>query len=570
MLFGQIYTPPVRILIHGDLGVGKSTLLRQIASDWGKGITFYQRQRSQSPSDNEDPRDGLNMFDIVLPLDLRLLHEDSTDVTPQDVLHKIVTKQLVFLSSKDRSFVIDYIFKYPERVLFLLDDADNCQSKTMYKIIEGSVLEKCVCVITSQNAFLHCEHDLFCLWKYQLKGFSRHQATAFVKNAVESLGSENIGDAVLNTLLNKLDLEVKETDLKDDELAPNLTRYPPLLHTMVILWENRKPIPTSWKDCVEAILNQILASHQKENDELEAYEDILVKYGPQLRELGHIAFDIVVGNRGQLAFTRSFLQEKYNLSTKSWELGILVGPGGKISTEKDTHVVWSTKYLVDYLAAYYLTNNADAETVKEFMSSCTDMNVVFRRKQIFSTVCGMSAECGNRLLQDCVHIYNETWVENKKQANVLDLMLSCLDEYKDIQNAKFTLPTKLVFTVNEDNVKKLETLVSKHTKEQNVTELSLVLHPKMELTNKMVVSLINPLVSGKLLHLKIDCGCSMTHEAYKQLNKEVKLMKKLNSFNLTLHRPHKKERYFKSLLDNLSHLPFLTNVNINITESKEA
>ena len=578
----QVATPPVRIVISGQDGIGKTTFLHQIAAEWGKAVCSNVRRHYHCPNIveggyellQEDFDEIFDRFNLVIPLDLALVCDEVTEEKPKELLRKLINSQLLFLSSTDRSFLVDYMFKCPQNILLLLDNINCCSSKAVVEILNGNTLGKCTCVITSRKEDIDPFGEMFCLWKYQLKGITLSQAREMATYFVDNTLNDSCKIKVLADMFQDIGLHQGDDSIEDlNDLAPGLNAYPPVLHASCVMWQQRQKTPFKWTSFCERLVAYTLACHQKRISGLVARNALLQEYQSELLSLGKIAYDAAISENSNEIFRRKKIEESYDVTERCWDIGLLVGPYQSNPQDQEVYVKFKLKCIMDYLAGIYLTTKTDDMSLEQkqekFMSSCRTLDHILKRQMLISIICGLSSDTGNSIVSKCIKVAAKSQSE-KNVASFMNFLLLCVREY-NISNSEgpvFDLPETVTAEVTNNNLKALETLLSKKSrpigKEKTVKHLTLHVSPKTELSGEMVERFVHPFASGPLQRLTIECKGKMKHDAYQQIYKEVNHMKQLNFITINASGNHKERHYFRSLLKNLSELENLANININI------
>ncbi|XP_033625991.1 uncharacterized protein LOC117289125 [Asterias rubens] len=136
-----------RILITAESGYGKSTLLKKIAYDWAvlQGGTHSTPQKKKSP---------LSMFKLVILLEINkmggkfnIVNETFSQILPETEFEK--------------KHLQNFITQHPDKVLFLLDGADEVSFETLQKaeedfsvnnVLSFKSLKRCKVIVTSRQS----------------------------------------------------------------------------------------------------------------------------------------------------------------------------------------------------------------------------------------------------------------------------------------------------------------------------------------------------------------------------------------------------------------------------------
>ena len=260
----QIFQPhkecskPKRVLIEGQLGMGKTTYCHKIAFDWAK-----------------ERKGGESFPDVVLVLLLKCkdINCDLWEAIDDQLLPREVNEE-------EKKKFFKFIRDNQSKVLLVLDGLDELPSSqlTIYKeIIQGRVLPESYLVVTARHevgvTVRECCHTIL-----ELEGLTKTEAKNFIQRYFREEGRD-----LAEKLLDKLDSDRTLQDLTTNPLNAALL----CLHCE----DFRGKLPESrtllYLEIVECVLRRyMLKMRLPETD-----QDLMAFYEVELKQLGGIAME---------------------------------------------------------------------------------------------------------------------------------------------------------------------------------------------------------------------------------------------------------------------------------------
>ena len=177
-----------KILGKGDPGIGKTTLIKKIGYDWGKG-------------------DFTNFVAVIVIL-LKL-------VRPGDSIEKAILQQVPELEGITEEFLKKMMKTYEHQCLLILDGLDEHsggENNDVHKIIRGQKMPNCNIMVTSRPHSIR-EVEKYFNTVVRVAGFTRDEAFKFAykilqdKEKVELILNFNPADFRADEALYKLEWE---------------------------------------------------------------------------------------------------------------------------------------------------------------------------------------------------------------------------------------------------------------------------------------------------------------------------------------------------------------------------
>ena len=341
---------PVKALVYGEQGSGKTTFLRKISFDWAS--LHGTKQDTQST----EGLDSLKPYTLLIPVILRLVkHGASWEKTLRD--------QMKFLSDKHILTIKWLLRGQPDKILFIMDGFDEFNPGTsadITSIMDGNLFNDVCCVVTARpEAVSKVKTWARVLYKEgELKGFSDEHIEEYIKKFFTK--SKTKGEELCKLIF---------PDGYPDSYLLEQARNPGTLSMICTLHEQGQPIGTSREQFYEEIVAYVLSRweqrHQKPTYKTPR-KHILDKYNTVLLKFGHLAYTLDDNQTMALSFT--MYRVITIVSEDAMQYGLLY-KSHPVSHYSDCEVSFLHKTVQEYLAGYYIVH----KEMDSFKEKCKNM-----------------------------------------------------------------------------------------------------------------------------------------------------------------------------------------------------
>ena len=358
---------PKRILLQGEMGIGKSTFAKRLAIDWAR-LGNIQTEDKQAAV--------LRRFKLVVFVNLK-------EVSKCQSLKDVIYNSKLF-SREDKWLVeglLSYITNHQDEVLLLLDSYDEYhsgQESQIFDIFSGKELRDCCVLITSRISKageLQEFQDLLA----EITGFSDKDKLTYI---TRQLGDE--GDA-----------EDLYRHLMQNELL-DLAKVPLLLLLFCTLWKKEQShgLCKAKASLYSSIVQHVLSHNQGKNTapHFSTAED----NSEILNQIGKVALECLLND--DHIFPYGKLSSEV-LCEESVVIGLLQVSECTESLQPTEMVSFIHKSIQEFLAAWYVTqkcipdgNLGLIEEHTQTLKSCCEF------ENVLLFVCGLSDEGAAKVL----------------------------------------------------------------------------------------------------------------------------------------------------------------------------
>ena len=339
-----------------------------------------------------------------------LLHVDLSRIRPNSNLHDVISEQILIDQGQNVQSLIDYMQKFQEKILLILDGWDEfnpafCQDIT--DIANAESFSDATVVITSlikESAVMPKLYDFTCKnLTCLIKGFNQNQAKQYIEKIFQLIKFTGSGEELVKF--------VTDNHLWGVFSAPLMLNY------LCLLYSTSSQLNDKVTDLFCSIIKLSLERHRLKNMKIPA-ADVKVTMSDYQKELLHLGKLAYLGlEKNKTMFSK---EEAVKIGGEAiLNVGLLhkvksVSPHSSTCFFKFGH-----KSIQEYLAAVYVCNDeSEYANYFGFIPILSNENVAFRRfykhldslfkvydcQLLVTFVCGLNAQYGQKLINKIKHI----------------------------------------------------------------------------------------------------------------------------------------------------------------------
>ncbi|XP_033116430.1 uncharacterized protein LOC117116480 [Anneissia japonica] len=338
-----------KVLIEGEAGIGKSTLLRYVAYSWAsnKSDTFKGK--------------------IVFLVNIRNIDKGRTIV---DTIVKEIDLEELFVKTDlpdDPKLIRRFIMNHDDDIVILLDGLDELRdgSESPISFFERRKMKNSKVMLTSR-----CEQiDEFIKNSnvhVKVQGFSRNTIEKYIKKHFDYMRMPALADSLT------LKLQTFSRDIIHSKVYA-MCKNPMLLLAICNMWEDRQHLPNDIADLCKELFRCILNQFNKQTcNKISRFEDIPENVVKAMLVLGKCMYEGLKVNR--LYINRKHLEGNKEIVDLALNLGFVYKEAP--SSKADFEIIFTThhKFTVESLVAFYLYKICQAEGLEN--KSMDEMNNV--------------------------------------------------------------------------------------------------------------------------------------------------------------------------------------------------
>ena len=348
---------PVKVLVRGEQGSGKTAFIRKICSDWAS--LHGTNQDTQST----EGLDSLKPYTLLIPVNLKLVGRAAT--------WKETVQGQIGLSDKLLQTLEHLLETQPEKILFIFDGFDEYNEKTskeITNIMKGRMFRKSSCVITSRLKAVSIIKQWDCKYKdAELQRFSDKHIELYIQKFFTESKAE--GEALCKLIF--------PGRYRSSYLLP-LARNPNNLCMICILHDQGLAIGESREQLYEEIVALILSRWEKRYKKLKYKthrKDIPKKYHDLLLKFGQLAYAYDENQEMKPCFTIDEVTS--TVGEDAMDYGFLIKPR-PMSCGSGSVVLFHHATIQEYLAGYYIVHKA----MGSFKEICKNMRFLVAEQSL--------------------------------------------------------------------------------------------------------------------------------------------------------------------------------------------
>ncbi|CAH1258909.1 NLRC4 [Branchiostoma lanceolatum] len=435
---------PLRIVMQGQAGVGKTTSLTKLAVDWSM-----------------EKVQALKRINLAFVLRLRLIGQGMS----------IIDAIFDQLMPKGFSYTKEDLAKCLEEkqgeVLILLDgydEFDSARCPDITELLKGRVYPRAVVMTTTRPSKVD-EIQPTADTVVEITGFSPDNVRQYLQRHFQ--GQEG----KVHDLLQHLEPHIANR---------GIATIPMFTMLISVLYEDKPDIvlPATITGLYQELMSCIIKRYQAKHGEDSASGDI----ASLLEVVSKMAFECLLSD--QVSFGEADLLRK-TMDRRVAELGVFSyddkQPHSRVNGGR--HLTFSHKTIQEYMAGCHLANilTTSKRETKKYLTSIQTLQRASELKYVILFACGTSERAATALVEHLLRIWKNAPAETKKQKHqeFVKLSLQCL--YESRAKDKIQLPVFELFPsgkvefydVSADVVKYLAYYLQHLKQVEAVTEVSL-------------------------------------------------------------------------------------------------
>ncbi|XP_033122414.1 uncharacterized protein LOC117121356 [Anneissia japonica] len=319
---------PKRILIQGELGNGKTTLMKKLARSWA-----------------DDPSKGVFGKKIVFFMELKNVQEKCF---LENAIKNCLPDFLVRYDTK-LEVLQPLIIKNDKNFVFLCDGYDELlpdMRSELEKVFRKKHLKNCVLVVTTRPDNMD-KLVKVCDSHIKITGFKPEHQDEFINKFFEN------SDQGQNLI--KLRKDQQYSHIFEMGKTPLFLLY------LCTLWEDRGQVPPTvielYRELLVCKVNHLLGKQEKDEKKIETFSDINEEHLNVMLDIGKITLDGLLKNRLNFKLKES-ADEK--LKVAAIKLGLIVEERSVFKIYRNKCYTTTHKSESEFLASLYV-----AETMKK-------------------------------------------------------------------------------------------------------------------------------------------------------------------------------------------------------------
>ncbi|XP_033102815.1 uncharacterized protein LOC117105694 isoform X2 [Anneissia japonica] len=323
-------TPACKVLLEGEGGIGKSTLLRYIAYNWAT-----------------DESDETFKGKIVFLVNISSIGKGESVL--DGILKQIDIEDFCLKTNLSQDPIIkQYIWNHDNDIVLLLDGLDELKdgSKSPISFFKNQNMPKCKVILTSRSDKKIDNFVKESSIHVKVKGFNAGNIKNYIKKHFHFFGEPALGDSLVDELF----LGYKHADIN------LMCKNPMLLLSVCIMWEERQHLPADktdlFKEIFRTILNQFIDRHADKEQKISIFKNIPQKYVEPMLLLGKCMYNGL--KRNQLSINKADLEGKEEIVALALKLGFVYKDTPNLKSDFEEIFTAPHKLIVESLVGFYL------------------------------------------------------------------------------------------------------------------------------------------------------------------------------------------------------------------------
>ncbi|XP_033115952.1 NLR family CARD domain-containing protein 4-like [Anneissia japonica] len=336
-------TPACRVVIDGEGGIGKSTLLRFLAYNWA--------------NDLDETFKGKLLFLVKV--------RDINKCVVNEMLKVVNVDEFESLTNLKPGYdlIKQFIVKHAHEIILLLDGLDELKdhTKSPISLFKKEQLNNSKVIVTSRSGTVGLdnfvkESDIH----VNVKGFNERNIERYIKRYFKYCKKPVLAE----TLISKLILD--ESRRKDSKhMDPVLIcKNPMLLLSVCAIWEDKQYLPTDkselFKEVYRCIINMYIDKHEAlQMRKISIFENIPPKYIYAMLVLGNCMYESLKKNK--LSINKANMEGNKEGVELALKLGFVYKDAPIYKDDFEEIFTPPHKLIVESLVGFYISNQCKTQ-----------------------------------------------------------------------------------------------------------------------------------------------------------------------------------------------------------------
>ncbi|XP_071952095.1 uncharacterized protein [Antedon mediterranea] len=337
-------TPNCKTLIEGQGGIGKTTILRRLASNWATGKILFEGK-------------------IVFLLNIRDLEKDD-DIL--DLIEKQTDMKDFSRHTKlSKDSLVDFLLIHDDKIVLLLDGLDELRfsNKSLICLFTKEILPKSTVILTSRSENID-EFINKCNVHVKVKGFDSQSIKEYIVKHFSYFRKPELGTSLID------ELGIDRYTLPNTDVY-SMCRNPMLLLLICLLWEENQSLPHNKADLFKEIFRCILNQFNKKQEKyrkISKLEDAPEEYVKAMILLGKYMYKSLKVN--QLSIDKRDLKDNKDIVDLALKLGFVYEEAPISKSNFDSIYMPPHKLIVESLVGFYLSKLCENEGMENECIEC--------------------------------------------------------------------------------------------------------------------------------------------------------------------------------------------------------
>ncbi|XP_033113371.1 uncharacterized protein LOC117113941, partial [Anneissia japonica] len=339
-VLGIIKTPSCKVLIDGEGGIGKTTLLRYLAYKWSTESDETFKGKLVFPVNIRDMEEGEDILDVIVK-QMNLENFNLKTNLPNNP-----------------NLIKRFIRKHDDEIVLLLDGLDELRvrNESPISLFRKEELENSTVILTTRSENID-EYIKESSVHLKVKGFNEHNINIYIKKYFDYVEEPALGDSLIRELSRSVSIPTWRNTHNDEY---SMCKNPMLLFSICMMWEDKQNLPADKTDLLKeiyrSILNQFIEKQEPKEHKISRFEETPVKYVNAMLLLGKCMYNSL--KRNQLLINKKDFEGKQEMIALAIKLGFVYKDAPNKDKFDDIFAA-PHKLIVESLVGFYLYKLCD-------------------------------------------------------------------------------------------------------------------------------------------------------------------------------------------------------------------